>query len=250
MTVVLVHGAPETDAVWEPLLGELARLGKTDVVRLSPPGFGAPLPAEFGATIWDYRAWLVGELSKLDAPVDLVGHDWGGGHVVGVAMTRPDLIRSWVSDIVGAFEPDYVWHLAAQIWQKPGEGEQNLAELFGGSIDDRTSRNHEMGMPGPAAREIAKGQGPAMAKAMLALYRSTAQPVLAEIGKDLSAAAARPGLAIVATEDDAVGSLKQKHHGAERAGAQIHVLEGLGHWWMLQDPAQGARMLSAFLGRV
>ena len=107
-----------------------------------------------------------------------------------------------------------------------------------------------MGMPGPAAREIANGQRPEMAKAMLALYRSTAQPVLAEIGKDLSAATARPGLAIIATEDDAVGSLEQKHRGAKRAGAQVHVLEGLGHWWMLQDPAQGARMLSAFWGRV
>jgi hypothetical protein len=25
------------------------------------------------------------------------------------------------------------------------------------------------------------------------------------------------------------------------------VLEGLGHWWMLQDPARGAGALAAFL---
>jgi pimeloyl-ACP methyl ester carboxylesterase len=37
MTVVLVHGNPETDAVWDPVV-EL--LGRDDVVRLSPPGFG------------------------------------------------------------------------------------------------------------------------------------------------------------------------------------------------------------------
>jgi pimeloyl-ACP methyl ester carboxylesterase len=41
MTVVLVHGNPETDAIWGPLVDAL---GRTDVVRLSPPGFGAPLP--------------------------------------------------------------------------------------------------------------------------------------------------------------------------------------------------------------
>ena len=41
MTVVLVHGNPETDAIWGPLVDAL---GRDDVVRLSPPGFGAPLP--------------------------------------------------------------------------------------------------------------------------------------------------------------------------------------------------------------
>ena len=41
MTVVLVHGNPETDAIWGPLVEALAR---KDVVRLSPPGFGAPYP--------------------------------------------------------------------------------------------------------------------------------------------------------------------------------------------------------------
>ena len=246
-TLVLVHGAPESADVWEPLLGELAVRGHHDIVRLSPPGFGAPLPADFGATVWDYRSWLVGELSRFDAPVDLVGHDWGGGHVLGVAMTRPDLIRSWASDIVGCFEPDYVWHPAAQIWQTPSQGEQNLVELFGGSTEDKTARMHSFGIPGPAARKVAAAQGPEMARAMLALYRSTAQPVLAEIGRDLPAAAVRPGLAIIATEDGAVGSLDQRHRGAGRAGAQVGLLEGLSHWWMLEDPARGAQMLSDFL---
>ncbi|GHG22291.1 alpha/beta fold hydrolase [Amycolatopsis sp. A24] len=59
MPTVFVHGNPETAAVWDPLLAELAR---PDVVCLSPPGFGAPLPAGFGATHADYRDWLVGKL--------------------------------------------------------------------------------------------------------------------------------------------------------------------------------------------
>ena len=116
MTVVLVHGNPETDAVWGPLADALRR---DDVVRLSPPGFGAPVPRGWGATVEEYRLWLVGELEAVGEPVDLVGHDWGGGHVANVAMTRPDLLRSWCSDILGVFEPDYVWHDMAQVWQTP-----------------------------------------------------------------------------------------------------------------------------------
>jgi hypothetical protein len=39
-------GVPDIDAVWRPLRGAL---GRDDVVCLSPPGFGAPVPAGFGA---------------------------------------------------------------------------------------------------------------------------------------------------------------------------------------------------------
>jgi pimeloyl-ACP methyl ester carboxylesterase len=48
MGVVLVHGNPETAAVWEPLR---AALGRDDVVCLSPPGFGAPVPDGWEATV-------------------------------------------------------------------------------------------------------------------------------------------------------------------------------------------------------
>src|ERR687888_1143769 len=98
MTIAMVHGNPETDAIWGPLV---ERLGRDDIVLLSPPGFGAPVPDGWGATVEEYRAWLVGELERIGEPVDLVGHDWGGGHVVNVAMTRPDLLRSWVTDVIG-----------------------------------------------------------------------------------------------------------------------------------------------------
>ena len=69
----------------------------------------------------DYRDWLVAELERLRADgvsdIDLLGHDWGGGHVMRIAMERPDLIRSWCTDVIGLFHPDYEWHDAAQLWQ-------------------------------------------------------------------------------------------------------------------------------------
>ena len=87
--IVFVHGNPETAAIWDPLI---AALGRDDVVALSPPGFGAPTPDGWGATSDEYLAWLIGEVEQLDGPIDLVGHDWGGGHVQRLAATaaRPD----------------------------------------------------------------------------------------------------------------------------------------------------------------
>jgi pimeloyl-ACP methyl ester carboxylesterase len=243
MPAVFVNGNPENAAIWGPLLAELDR---TDVVRLSPPGFGAPIPDGFDCTAPSYRTWLSAELEAVGEPVDLVGHDVGGSIVVGIAMTRPDLLRSWVSDSLGVFDPDYVWHDLARGWQTPGVGEKSVAEFLGGTLEERTERMVALGMPRPVAAELATSQGPEMGRAILALYRSNIQPALIEVGKHLPAAAQRPGLAIVGTEDHFVGSTEMRLRSAGRAGARAEVLDGLGHWWMVQDPARSARALTSF----
>jgi len=243
MTLVLVHGNPETAALWGPLVDAL---GRDDVVRLSPPGFGSPLPDDFTATYLAYRDWLEGELERVDGPIDLVGHDWGGCHVMNVVMHRPELVRSWASDVLGLFDPDYVWHDLAQVWQTAGDGEQLVDTMMGGTVQDRAEQMHALGIPLDIAAEIAAAQGPEMARAILALYRSAAQPVLAEAGRSLPVAAARPGVSLLATEDHYVGSDELRRRAADRAGARTDVLEGLGHWWMVQDPARGAAALNSF----
>ena len=243
MTVVLVHGNPETEAIWNPLVDAL---GRDDVVRVSPPGFGAPLPDDFPATCLAYRDWLEDELAGFKEPVDLVGHNWGGGHVVNTVMHRPELVRSWASDVVGVFDPDYIWHDLAQLWQTPGDGEQLVDTMMGGTVQDRAKRLAAFGVPLDVATSIAAAQGPEMGRAILLLYRSARQPAMAEAGRGLEAAAARPGLSLLATEDHYVGSEKLRRRAADRAGARTEVLDGLGHWWMCQDPARGAAVLTRF----
>ena len=243
MTVVLVHGNPETDAIWAPLI---EALGRGDVLTLSPPGFGAPLPDDFPATQLAYRDWLEGELAAIDEPIDLVGHDWGGAHVVNAVMHRPEIVRSWVSDGVGLFDEDYVWHDRAQVWQTPGAGEELVDTMIGGTLDDRAARMAALGMPMNIATALAAAQGPEMGRAILALYRSAAQPAMAAAGRTLEAASARPGLALLPTEDPYIGTAETRRRAADRAGARTEVLDGLGHWWMVQDPARGAEALTGF----
>jgi pimeloyl-ACP methyl ester carboxylesterase len=243
MTVVLVHGNPETDALWGPLV---AALGRDDVVRLSPPGFGAPLPDGFSATYLAYRDWLEDALEGIDGPIDVVGHDWGGGHVVNAVMHRPELVRSWVSDVVGLFDPDYVWHDLAQVWQTPGDGEQQIDDLMGGTVGDRLERMVALGIPADVAAPMAEAQGPEMGRAILLLYRSARQPAMAEAGRALESASARPGLSVLATEDPYIGSDEVRRRAADRAGARTEVLDGLGHWWMVQDPTRSAAALTRF----
>lgn len=246
MPAVFVHGNPESAAIWDPLF---ARLQRRDVVALSPPGFGAPVPEGFDATGDAYLAWLIGALEQIEGPVDLVGHDWGGGHVLRVAMSRPDLLRSWTTDIAGCMDPDYVWHDLAQTWQTPGAGEAAVAAMVQAPLDARTAQFEALGL-GASARSVAAAIDPEMGRCILALYRSAAQPQMKIWGEDLPSAAARPGLVIIPTEDHYTGGEALARRSAARAGAQVAVLQGRGHWWMCGDPDEGARVLDEFFARV
>src|ERR1700741_2157406 len=125
MSPVFVHGVPETPAVWR---GLLAALDRPDTVALSLPGFDSARPAGFGATMEEYADWLAAQLEPLGGPgalggdhsgggggVDLVGHEWGGGFGVRVVSTRPDLVRSWVTDAAGLGDVEFEWHDFAKI---------------------------------------------------------------------------------------------------------------------------------------
>ena len=137
MTVVLVHGNPETAAIWDPLRAEL---GRDDVVALSPPGFGAP-----GARR------LRGDVRRLPRLADRRGgaaadRPSTSSATTGAAGTssawpapRPDLIRSWATDIAGAADPAYVWHDMAQVWQTPGEGEAFVDAMMSMPATDRAA---------------------------------------------------------------------------------------------------------------
>ena len=154
MPAVFVHGNPETSAIWADLLAALRGREAGDLVTLSPPGFGAPVPAGFEATRLDYRDWLIGELEALGGGVDLVGHDWGGLHVYGVLAERPDLLRSWSADCAGLLHPDYVWHDMAQSWQTPEIGEQAVEAMFGAPAEQRVMLLSTLGIPPDVASEI------------------------------------------------------------------------------------------------
>ncbi|HEY5026371.1 MAG TPA: alpha/beta hydrolase [Acidimicrobiales bacterium] len=246
MPVVLVHGVPETPAVWEHLRSELHR---SDIVTPQLPGFGCPRPDGFGSTKEEYVQGLVSELETLAAqgPIDLVGHDWGGGFVVRVVSTRPDLVRSWVTDAAGIGDVNFEWHDFAKIWQTPGEGEEFFEQQMAIAPEERGSVFEMFGVPPERAVTLASWADPLMAESILALYRS-AVDVGHEWGPDFRDIP-KPGLVLLPTEDPFLSDVSATN-SARRAGASLEKLEGIGHWWMLQDPARGAQALEAFWSTV
>lgn len=249
MAIVFVHGVPETSAIWRPLVAEFRR---DDVVLVSPPGFGSPVPEGFDATSDTYAAWLVAELEVIvagsGAPVDLVGHDWGGGHAMRAATMRPDLVGRLVTDIAGTGDARYEWHDMAKVWQTEGVGEEFVTAIAQSSIEERTNMLVGAGMTPTEAEACATANGPEMGSCILSLYRSAVQPrmhVWAEQYRNLTE---RPETLVVNAHDDAyTGGPEMARRVAQGWGAAVAELDGLGHWWMMQDPTRSAAVLEAFL---
>lgn len=247
-TVVLVHGNPETSAIWGPLIAALADRGHSDVVALSPPGFGAPVPDGFDPTMDAYADWLVGELEAIratGAEIDLLGHDWGAGHVYGALSRRPDLVRTWTGDIAGVLHSDYVWHDLAQAWQTPDIGEQVVAGMTAASNDDKVALFVGLGLSDDIATALALGLDDEMGRCVLRLYRTGAQPAVGQLGDRLATTDLPPGLIVDAALDEYVSS-ELSNDIAERLGAEVLRLDGRGHWWMVADIDPVADALTTF----
>ena len=244
-TKVFVHGNPETSAVWSLLVAELEKRGVENIVLLTPPGFGAPTPAGWGATMCEYRDWLIAELEAIGGDIDLVGHDWGAGHVYGVLAERPDIARTWAADCAGLMHADYQWHDAAQGWQTPELGEQMVAGVVAMPDDQFADAFSGLGMTREIAADVKSHINDEMARCILALYRDAAQPALVPIGKQFASARPKNGLVIIAEEDHYAGTLETMTAVANSVGAEVTVLSGVGHWWMCQRPDLGADILMA-----
>lgn len=245
MTKVFVHGVPETAAIWGPLVAELAILGVDDVVTLSPPGFGSPVPADWEATPGAYVDWLASEIELLGGPVDLLGHDWGAGHVIGLAASRPDLVNSWAIDIAGLIHADYQWHDMAMAFQTPDVGEELVGAMAGMATPELAASYTDLGMDSGIALAMAAALDTDMADCILRLYRAAAQPYLRDMGDRIVDATRRPSLIVDATADPYVSSSLTPGVAA-RLNSSVLPLEGKGHWWMLEAPTEAAKGLSAF----
>ena len=230
MPAVFVHGVPDTHRVWDAVV---SRLGRSDVVRLSLPGFGCPTLGGFSATKEAYVAWLLGELRALAGPIDLVGHDWGALLAVRAVSLEPGTVRTWAAG--GApLDRGYRWHQAAEAWQTPGLGEKVMAGLTAEALQAALVA---AGVPAADAATTAAYVDPTMKQCILNLYRSAVH-VGAEWEDDLRRVSA-PGL-VLWGEKDPYASVDFGARLAEKTHARFVSFPDCSHWWPLERPGEVA----------
>jgi pimeloyl-ACP methyl ester carboxylesterase len=136
VTVVFVHGIPETREIWSPLQEDLRR----NAVALALPGFGSPRPEAFTGTKDAYAQWLAEELAGIGQPVDVVGHDIGALLTLRVSSALDIPLRSWAVDVANIFHPSFEWPERVHKLQTPGLGEDRGDSCSSCPILQKTKR--------------------------------------------------------------------------------------------------------------
>jgi pimeloyl-ACP methyl ester carboxylesterase len=99
------------------------------------------------------------------------------------------------------------------------------------------------GVPEDDAVAMAQAADETMAGCILDLYRSATR-VQHDWGPDF-VDIPRPGMVVVPTADPFL-NVAAATRSAERACARVETLEGVGHWWMVEDPVRAAALLERF----
>jgi pimeloyl-ACP methyl ester carboxylesterase len=237
MPAFLVHGVPDTAALWDRVRSNLQR---DDIICHSMPGFGAPAPAGFEPTKESYADWLVERVAEVGQPVDLVGHDWGSLLVQRVASLRPELIRTLAFG-AGPVDATYTWHEMAKMWQTPEVGEEIMAAMTPDAL--RAGLADQIG--DDAAAQVALHVDDAMKHCILGLYRSAVN-VGAEWQPGVDAVDGRFRSLVLWGRDDPFVAPEFGERAAARLHGRLLMFDDSGHWWPVTKPSETAAALEEF----
>jgi pimeloyl-ACP methyl ester carboxylesterase len=242
--VLLLHGNPDSSAMWDSVAEALA----TDFHCFAPdlPGFGSSeIPS-------DYNRSLDGMANFLEAfraaagiwiPLDLVAHDFGGPFALAWAVRNPAAVRRIVA-INTIFFSDYRWHFWASIWRTPILGELSMAlmsrvvfarELKRGFGQSPDRKHIEQSWALVSSR---------MKKEVLQLYRATNPSSFTGWEEKLLALTAeKPTMVIWGDRDPYIPSRYAERFGA----AKVVHMPAVGHWPPIEAPGETAQLITRFL---
>lgn len=130
LPVVLLHGIPDTVALWAPTMAGLSAHHRA--IAFDLPGFGESLD---GAASFDWslanRAEFVADLLDacgIDDPVRIVAHDAGGTFAIPFVGAHPDRCAGGLFCIT-SLHPDFEWHELANTYRRPGDGERAMEQF-------------------------------------------------------------------------------------------------------------------------
>ena len=256
--VLLLHGVPQTSAVWRPVVEELAR----DRIVLAPDLKGLGQSEVRGpydlTTLAREIAALI--LHEVDGEVDVVGHDWGGSVALALAGTRPDLVRRLVVMSAPYKKVDLTraWHIP--LFALPAVPEAVIAAMGGGRLIGRMLdyawRSDRELDPELRAEYMAAYDDSRRISAMLGYYRAAVRPrVLAPIAQlrgheapHLPAPKASSMLVVWGAADPVLPLRIGEAVAADLGpAARLVALPGVGHFVIDEAPEVVTETIASFL---
>lgn len=245
--VVFVHGNPGSSEDWLHLLEVVSPFAR--VVAPDMPGYGkADRPARWPYTLQSYGAHLGALIDQLGIDrVHLVLHDLGGGWGLSWAAEHPTRVASITLFGVGILR-GFRWHKYARIWQTPILGE--LSQLIVSRRLHHAGLDRENPRPFPRAflDRMYDDADAGQKRAVLRFYRNT--PDVTPFSHEAAAKLTPhhiPALVLWGAADPYVPARFAHDQADVFEVAGVHVLDGCGHWPMIDDPARCDALVLPFL---
>jgi pimeloyl-ACP methyl ester carboxylesterase len=230
--VLYVHGVPTGSWDWIPFLE------RTGGIAPDLPGFGnSAKPGDFDYSIAGYDRFLEAFCAAVGLErLSLVVHDWGG---VGLAFAQrfPERIDRLVMFSSVPFLPGYRWHRVARVWRRPLLGElfMGLATKLGLKLQSRESNVTPGPLPDEFIDEAWRHFDHGTQRAILRLYRSAPEHVLARAGERLGELCC-PTLILWPEKDPYIGpEFGPAYADALGGPTKLEMVEA-GHWSWLDRP--------------
>lgn len=249
--MLLLHGNPDTSAMWHPLMARLAE--HYHCVAPDLPGFGrsaGPVP-ETDVSLEGMAQWvdaLVTQL-KLPLPLTLVVHDFGGVYGLAWAARHPEKVKHLVITNT-LFHADYRWHFWARIWRSPLLGELSMALLavpvLGWQLLKLSMALGSRNLSTAQMREAYDALGPVTRKMVLHLYRATDPENFAGWEQQMHAASRQTRTQVIwGAHDPYIPADYARRFGAQ----QVDIVDSAGHWMAAEAPDEAARLILGFTAR-
>jgi pimeloyl-ACP methyl ester carboxylesterase len=241
--VVLLHGNPDTHAVWGPVVSRLAPRHRCIAPDL--PGFGrSRAPDDYDCSLESQAGFVRDLLAALELPrVHLVVHDVGGPYGLAFASQHPEQIAT-LTIFNTNFFPDYRWHFWARVWRTRVLGELAMG-IANRPLFVRELRRGSPRIPKAYAVQAYREFTRPTRRMVLRWYRAMDPEVHAGWDERLLAATAHTPKRVVWGDLDPFLPAAT----ADRYGGEVTHLADCGHWAMLEAPDRAASAIADLVAK-
>jgi len=229
--VLYVHGVPTSSDDWLPFLARTGGLAP-DLLGFGQSGKGGQNDYSLEG-IARFVERFLDEVVAVER-VRLVVHDWGAA-ALAFALRHPERIERLVVVNAVPLLPGYRWHRVARLWRTPFVGEMTM----GLTVRPVLARGLRPAFAGPVPRDfvdrVVRHLDQGTQRAILRLYRSAPEELLARSGRDLSSLG-MPALIVWGARDPYISPRFGDRYAEELSNAQVVCVEDAGHWPWLDRP--------------
>jgi pimeloyl-ACP methyl ester carboxylesterase len=230
--VLYVHGVPTSSDDWMPFVVRTGGLAP-DLLGFGRSGKGGQNDYSLEG-IARFVERFLDELVGVER-VRLVVHDWGAAALV-FAQRHPERIERLVLVNAVPLLPGYRWHRVARLWRTRFVGEMAMGLTLRPTMARGLRPAFANGrVPDGFAEAAMRHFDQGTQRAILRLYRSAPEELLAASGRGLSSLS-MPALIVCGARDPYISSRFGEQYAAELPMGDVLLVEDAGHWPWLDRP--------------